>query len=147
MKKHLLILTAATLILAGCQSVPQTEIGFNKSTGTLAIKSPKEIDIDGLEIEVVPGKKAVVKIKKYSSHNSPDVIAAVASSNERMAAYTLQIAQALAQSGAKAVAPVPVPPLNLAPAVPGKPEDYWSPLMWSTNGQSITIQDHPPLTN
>lgn len=112
--KLLILLMAATL--TGCATVPSTKFAFNPKTGEIKVESPKEIDIKGLKVRV-DGGKVDASIQSYSSHNSPDVIAAVANANAAMAEKILkgmEIIQSMAAKPATGAAiPAPNDSLNL----------------------------------
>ncbi len=89
------------LIATGCQSVPATKINFNPTSGNLTLESPKEIGFSNL-VATLPNGTGIT-LTGYQSHNSADVIAAVASANAQMAQKyieALQILQDLAKQGA-----------------------------------------------
>jgi len=74
------ILLIPLLALAGCVSVPSTRIAFDPVTRQVSIRSPKEIAISNLVIEV-QGDRATIKIGSYESKNNAAVITAVADAN------------------------------------------------------------------
>ena len=76
-----LALCCAIPLLAGCVSVvPRTEISFDPVTHTVGIKSPKDVELTGLRVEIVEGA-ANVAIDKYSAKNNYEVVKAVADAN------------------------------------------------------------------
>lgn len=100
MKKHVLI-AVLSVAFAGCQSVPATKLGVNPQTGVVTLESPKEISISNLVVNLPNG--VAFDLKGYQSHNSADVIGAVAASNAKMAEKyieALQILQDMAKQGA-----------------------------------------------
>jgi len=76
MKKSALLL----LLLPGCMTVPQTDIGFSPETKTLTIRSPKNIQIGWLHA-TVSGTNVSITVSNYVSSNSPEVVAAVGKAN------------------------------------------------------------------
>lgn len=68
------------LLVPGCMTVPQTDIGFSPATHTLSIKSPKNIQIGYLRADVT-GTNVSITVSNYTSSNSPEVIAAVGRAN------------------------------------------------------------------
>jgi hypothetical protein len=102
-----LSLSLLLLCLSGCATVPQTVFTVDPKTGQVHVTSPKEIDLEGLKANVLPGGGFVLEIRRYRSHNSADVIASVAAANAAMAEKLSAMSERLVQSGAKAVIPVP----------------------------------------
>jgi PBP1b-binding outer membrane lipoprotein LpoB len=98
MKKLLLVPILAVLV-AGCASVPSTKVSLDPKTGVFTLDSPKEITISNLVTKLPDGIE--VKLVGYQSHNSPDVIAAVANANAQMADKLIQAMQLLQQMAAQ----------------------------------------------
>jgi len=81
----LLALTTAALLITGCQSVPATKLKF----GSVALESPKEITISNLVTTFPDGTQ--LQLQGYQSHNSVDVLSAVASANAQSLAQLIEL--------------------------------------------------------
>jgi hypothetical protein len=82
--------------------VPSTEFSVNPQTGNVIVKSPKEIGISNLVATLPNGVS--VQLQGYQSHNSPDVIAAVAAANALMADKLIQAVKVIQEMAAKGAA-------------------------------------------
>jgi hypothetical protein len=99
MKKSLSVAAVLVLTLSGCatdRAVPATSLRLNPKTGEVQVNSPKEIDMRGVKVRV-DGPRVDFTLESYSSHNSPDVIAAQAEANARAAAANAQTADKILQ--------------------------------------------------
>jgi len=76
------LLLSASLLTA-CNTVPATRISFNPKTGELNVKSPKNVSIEDLEAGVQNGAP-FIKVKRYNSTNSAEVVNAVVAANSAM---------------------------------------------------------------
>jgi len=86
--KNLAILIAL-LACAGCQSVPATKLSINPTTGAIILESPKEIGISNMVATLPNGVQ--VQLQGYQSHNSIDVLAAVAASNAKTLEQAIEL--------------------------------------------------------
>lgn len=122
--KMIQLVCAALLIviLAGCQTVPATEVRFKPKTGEFEIKSPKDIGITNLVATVTNGVPTL-SVGSYSSRNSPDVISAVAEANAQMAKILGQLVLQLAEQAAKGAVPVSTP-IQQIHSVPVSSQNY-----------------------
>lgn len=75
------LLLLGVLVLPGCMSVPKTRIAFDPSTGTLDVRSPKEIEIIDLKAERKIDGTVSVSIGSYEAKNNAAIIDAVAQQN------------------------------------------------------------------
>jgi len=83
------VLTALTLLATGCASVPATKLSLNPTTGAFVLESPKEIGISNMTATLPNG--VTVSLQGYQSHNSVDILAAVAASNAQSLAQIIDI--------------------------------------------------------
>lgn len=89
--KHTSLLAAAalTILCGGCASVPATKLSINPTTGAVILESPKEIGISNMIATLPNGVQ--VQLQGYQSHNSVDVLAAVAAANAQSLAQIIEM--------------------------------------------------------
>lgn len=101
--KSLLPLAVLLLALSACATVPSTKFSVNPTNGVVSLDSPKDVSFTNLDASLPNGSHIV--IQGYNSHNSPDVIAAVANANAQMADKLLKAMELLQSMAAKSVVP------------------------------------------
>jgi hypothetical protein len=101
-----LILFALLIAISGCASVPATKVSINPTTGAITLESPKEIGISNM-IATLPNG-VTVQLQGYQSHNSVDVLSAVAAANAQTLSQAVDLLKSIraAQGG---MAPILVP--------------------------------------
>ena len=67
----------ACLFLTGCVSVPKTEFTFDPRTHKLTIKSPKNVELRGLNATISTNGVLTVTVETYTSKNDWQVVQAV----------------------------------------------------------------------
>ena len=96
-KLKVLCALAAAILLAGCNSVPKSEISFNPKTYTFNISSPKNVTIGGLNASLTTNGTVTIVVTNYSSKNDVEILRAVANANAEIQTKVIQL-------GAKAAA-------------------------------------------
>ena len=84
-----LILFASLIAFSGCASVPATKVSINPTTGAITLESPKEIGISNMVATLPNGVQ--VTLQGYQSHNSVDVLSAVAAANAQSLAQIIEM--------------------------------------------------------
>lgn len=84
-----LALALMCALLTGCASVPATKLSINPTTGAVILESPKEIGISNMIATLPNGVQ--VQLQGYQSHNSVDVLAAVAAANAQSLAQIIEM--------------------------------------------------------
>ncbi len=92
--------------LAGCVSVPSTEVTFNPQTDALRIKSPKNVHI-GMASVTKSGTNFTLTVNDYSSTNDNAVVTTVSQAQAAIAKNASDSITALANLAAQAAAKAP----------------------------------------
>lgn len=101
-KTKLIVGLALIVSMAGCISVPKTEISFNPKTKQLKIKSPKNVSFEEVKVSQTE-TNFTMTVKNYGSTNDMAIVATVTKAQGEVAKSGLELISKLAELG-KAVA-------------------------------------------
>jgi hypothetical protein len=89
--KKLLFLLPLVALCSGCVMVPASTL----KTPIGDFKFPKNVELEGLEV-VKQGTNIFISVKKYKSHNDPNVISAAATGQAELVKASLEGGAAIA---------------------------------------------------